>query len=178
MRLRVRVQAERHSVLVMCVPASQKPMHASSVSPPPPGALGANSLGLAVEVVDEKPEVVEEDVELDVVVFTPDEPPLDSISAAGAGESGAIAVAWGAGVPMAEGGSEVVGIVVLWGTVAAAAAAAAAVWDWDGGCWPVCLPPGAVARGVSARDVSVCDVAVRMWPPMPLCPPPPRASAA
>ena len=38
---------------------------------------GRNSLGLAVEVVDEEPEVVEEDVELDVVVFTPDEPPLE-----------------------------------------------------------------------------------------------------
>jgi hypothetical protein len=41
-----RLQAARHSTLVMCVAASQKPMQSASVLPPPPGALGADSLGL------------------------------------------------------------------------------------------------------------------------------------
>src|SRR5581483_1869660 len=43
----MRTQAAFHSALLMCVPESQKPMHASTVRPPPPGALGADSLGLA-----------------------------------------------------------------------------------------------------------------------------------
>ena len=42
----VRRQAARHWALVMCVAASQKPMQSASDLPPPPGALGADSLGL------------------------------------------------------------------------------------------------------------------------------------
>ena len=42
----VRRQAAFHSVFVICVSRSQKPMQSASVLPPPPGALGANSLGL------------------------------------------------------------------------------------------------------------------------------------
>jgi hypothetical protein len=41
-----RLQAARHSTLLMCVPASQKPMQSASDLPPPPGLLGADSLGL------------------------------------------------------------------------------------------------------------------------------------
>ena len=41
-----RLQAARHSPLLMCVAASQKPMQSASDLPPPPGALGADSLGL------------------------------------------------------------------------------------------------------------------------------------
>ena len=41
-----RLQAARHSTLVMCVAASQKPMQSASDLPPPPGLLGADSLGL------------------------------------------------------------------------------------------------------------------------------------
>jgi hypothetical protein len=41
-----RLQAARHSTLVMCVAASQKPMQSASDLPPPPGALFADSLGL------------------------------------------------------------------------------------------------------------------------------------
>ena len=41
-----RLQAARHSTLLMCVAASQKPMQSASDLPPPPGLLGADSLGL------------------------------------------------------------------------------------------------------------------------------------
>ena len=41
-----RLQAARHSTLVICVPLSQKPMQSASDLPPPPGVLGADSLGL------------------------------------------------------------------------------------------------------------------------------------
>src|SRR5262245_42845653 len=50
-----RLQAARHSTLLMCVAASQKPMQSASDLPPPPGALGADSLGLPVP--DEVPGV-------------------------------------------------------------------------------------------------------------------------
>src|SRR5438874_7122497 len=43
----VRLQATRHSAFVMCVSRSQKPMQSWSDLPPPPGLLGADSLGLA-----------------------------------------------------------------------------------------------------------------------------------
>jgi|SRR6516225_1072750 len=43
----VRLHAARHSALVMCVAGSQKPIQASRLLPPPPGALGADSLGEA-----------------------------------------------------------------------------------------------------------------------------------
>jgi len=41
-----RLQAARHSTLVMCVAASQKPMQSASDLPPPPGLLGADWLEL------------------------------------------------------------------------------------------------------------------------------------
>jgi hypothetical protein len=41
-----RLQAARHSTLLMCVAASQKPMQSASDLPPPPGLLGADWLGL------------------------------------------------------------------------------------------------------------------------------------
>src|SRR5262249_35402949 len=41
-----RLQAARHSTLVMCVAASQKPMQSASDFPPPPGVLGFDWLGL------------------------------------------------------------------------------------------------------------------------------------
>jgi hypothetical protein len=69
-RFWVRAQAARHSTLLMCVPASQKLMQACTVSPPPPGALGADWLGLIPEVVEEA--AVDEDV---VVAL----PPLESM---------------------------------------------------------------------------------------------------
>jgi hypothetical protein len=51
-RFIVRRQDAAHSFLLMCVPASQKPMHASKVSPPPPGVLGADWLGLGPVAID------------------------------------------------------------------------------------------------------------------------------
>jgi hypothetical protein len=57
-----RLQAARHSTLLMCVAASQKPMQSASDLPPPPGLLGADSLGLLPDEVpgerasDEPPE--------------------------------------------------------------------------------------------------------------------------
>ena len=41
----VRAQAAFHSALLMCVSRSQNPMQSASDLPPPPGALGADSLG-------------------------------------------------------------------------------------------------------------------------------------
>lgn len=115
-RFKVRVQAERHSTLLMCVPLSQNPMHAASVSPPPPGALGADSLGLGPDVAD----VVEEDV-VDVTV----PPPLESMIWAGVGDSGAMAASSGIGAAMAEGGRALAVVEEL--CTAAAAASSAAV---------------------------------------------------
>jgi hypothetical protein len=100
-------------------------MQACSVSPPPPGALGADSLGLALEAG--KADAVDVDA---VAVSVLAVPPLDSMMAAGAGDSGAMLAGWGAGVPMADGGSAPEGIAVL-GVVAEAAAAAAAADAWD-----------------------------------------------
>lgn len=115
------MQAARHSALLICVPLSQNPMQACSVSPPPPGVLGADSLGLALDAVGEAT-VPAADVP---VVDAPgaELPPLDSMSWAGGGERGATAGCWEAGCAMAEGGSGVSGMDVVW--VAAAAAAAA-----------------------------------------------------
>jgi hypothetical protein len=48
-----RLQAARHSGFVMWVAASQKPMQSLSDLPPPPGVLGAVSLGLEEEVAGE-----------------------------------------------------------------------------------------------------------------------------
>jgi hypothetical protein len=45
----VRMQAAFHSALLICVSRSQNPMQSASDLPPPPGALGADSLGLAEE---------------------------------------------------------------------------------------------------------------------------------
>jgi len=75
--------------------------------------LGADSLGLVLEAVDE--------------ATVRAEPPLDSTVRAGDGDKGAMVGAWAAGAATTEGGGAVVGIDVLW--VAAAAAAAAAAWD-------------------------------------------------
>jgi hypothetical protein len=46
----VRLHAARHSALVIWVPRSQKFMQSASVFPPPPGALAAASLALALPV--------------------------------------------------------------------------------------------------------------------------------
>lgn len=91
-------------------------MQACSVSPPPPGVLGADSLGLALEAADDA---------VRSVLTGP--PPLESMIWAGPADNGAMAGAWAAGAAMTEGGSELAGAGALW--VVAAAAAAAAAWD-------------------------------------------------
>jgi hypothetical protein len=50
---------------------------------------------------------------------------------------------------------------VFWVAAAAAAAdAAAAVWDCDGGCGPVRLPPGATATGIGTRGAEAWDAGI------------------
>ena len=80
----VRWQAARHSGLLMCVALSQKPMQSASDLPPPPGALGADSLGLA--------ELPGERARLLCAGTPPPEICVDSC-----GDSGAMAGAWAAG---------------------------------------------------------------------------------
>lgn len=86
----VRRQAAFHSALVMCVARSQKPMQASNVLPPPPGALGADSLGLELAPGDRASELA---------VL----PPVENCSG-NCGESGAIGGVGVIGVPISAGG--------------------------------------------------------------------------
>jgi hypothetical protein len=76
----------------MWVAASQKPMQSFSVLPPPPGALGADSLGLAEEEPGDRASVL-------VVV-----PPVENCSGSW-GESGAMSGTRSIGGAMAEGGN-------------------------------------------------------------------------
>ena len=96
---RVRLQAARHSAFDMCVAGSQKPMQSAKVLPPPPGALGAYSLGLA----DEEPGD-------SARLLAPGEPPPVANCVDSCGESGANAGAWGAGAPIMDCGVEVLGV--------------------------------------------------------------------
>jgi hypothetical protein len=80
----------------MCVAASQNPMQSANVLPPPPGALGADSLGLR-EVPGDSAKLPE-----------PVVPPVENCVGS-CGESGAIADGCGAGEPTMEDGLEVLG---------------------------------------------------------------------
>ena len=93
-------------------------MQACSVSPPPPGVLGADSLGLALDAAD------------DAVRSVRAGPPLDSVIWPGTADKGAMAGVWVAGAAMAEGGSELAGIGALWVVAAAAAAARLGLRRW------------------------------------------------
>ena len=95
----MRLQAARHSAFDMCVAGSQKPMQSAKVLPPPPGALGADSLGLA----DEEPGD-------SARLLAPGEPPPVANCVDSCGESGAKAGAWGAGAPIMDCGVEVLGV--------------------------------------------------------------------
>jgi len=120
-RFNVRRQDAAHSFLLICVPASQKPMHASKVSPPPPGRLGADSLGLVVVDPEDPPlpgkvpvtlgpgVVVESPPVAVVVVVVPPgvvtvAPSVPRKVDVVPGVSGATGCTWGAVVPMADGG--------------------------------------------------------------------------
>ena len=102
----VRRHAAFHSTLLMCVARSQKPMQACKDLPPPPGALGANSLGLP----DDEPG----DRARELVV----EPPVANCSGS-CGDSGAISGTLCIGVPISAGGS--VGGAIVSGPIVEAA---------------------------------------------------------
>ena len=86
----VRLQASRHSVFVMCESRSQNLTQSARVLPPPPGALGAASLGLVLEG--------EGDGTLVVMV-----PPVSGVVVI-CGDSGAIGESGLMGAPIAGGG--------------------------------------------------------------------------
>jgi hypothetical protein len=88
----VRAQAAFHSVLLMCVSRSQKPMQSASDLPPPPGALGADSLGLGAE------EALGDSARLGCVT-----PPVANC-VGNCGERGAMGASSGSGAAIAEGG--------------------------------------------------------------------------
>jgi hypothetical protein len=88
----VRKQAAFHSVLVMCVSRSQNPMQSASDLPPPPGALGADSLGLA-----------EEETPGESAMLGWTTPPVENCVCS-CGESGAMGSSSGAGAAIADGG--------------------------------------------------------------------------
>lgn len=107
-----RLQAARHSGFVMWVAASQKPMQSMSDLPPPPGLLGADSLGLEGDVAGESAR------------FGEDPPPVANWVGNGS-DIGASAGSAGSGVVGAAG--PVTGVVVGALVVGAAALAAADV---------------------------------------------------
>ena len=88
----VRMQADFHSALLMCVSRSQNPMQSASDLPPPPGALGADSLGLA-----------EKEVPGDSARFGRTTPP-DEICVGSCGGSGATGAGSDIGSAIADGG--------------------------------------------------------------------------
>src|SRR5581483_8324849 len=97
----VRSQAPRHSIFVMCVAGSQKAMQSARDLPPPPGVLGADSLGLGEP--GDKARLLDGGL-----------PPVENCVSS-CGESGAMGGACGAGA------ASVVGASVAGGGVAGAA---------------------------------------------------------
>jgi hypothetical protein len=73
-------------------------MQSAKVLPPPPGALGADWLGLPDEAPGDRAKLL-----------GPVVPPVENCVGS-CGESGAIAGAWGAGEPTADGGVDVPGV--------------------------------------------------------------------
>ena len=88
----VRRQAAFHSALLMCVSRSQNPMQSASDLPPPPGALGADSLGLGAE------EALDDSARLGCVT-----PPVANCVGS-CGERGAMGASSGSGAAIADGG--------------------------------------------------------------------------
>src|SRR5688572_28136186 len=93
----VRRQAAFHSALLMCVSRSQNPTQSASDLPPPPGALGADSLGLAAE------EVLGDSARLGCVA-----PPVANCVGS-CGERGAMGASSGMGAAIADGGVAISG---------------------------------------------------------------------
>jgi hypothetical protein len=88
----VRTQAAFHSALLMCVSRSQNPMQSASELPPPPGALGADSLGLGAEMA------LGDSARLGCVT------PSVANCVGSCGESGAMGASSGVGAAIADGG--------------------------------------------------------------------------
>ena len=88
----VRRQAAFHSALLMCVSRSQNPMQSASDLPPPPGALGADSLGLSAD------EALDDSARLGCVT-----PPVANCVGS-CGERGAMGASSGSGAAIADGG--------------------------------------------------------------------------
>ena len=88
----VRAQAAFHSTLLMCVSRSQNPIQSASDLPPPPGALGADSLGLGAE------EALGDSARLGCVT-----PPVANCVGS-CGERGAMGASSGSGAAIADGG--------------------------------------------------------------------------
>ena len=87
----LRTHAAFHSAFVMCVSRSQKPMQSARVLPPPPGALGADSLGLAEELPGDSARPGWATLEVENCVGS-------------CGDSGATGGSSGSGSPIADGG--------------------------------------------------------------------------
>jgi hypothetical protein len=81
----------------MCVAGSQNPMQSANVLPPPPGALGADSLGLAEEAPGDSAKLLD-----------PVEPPVENCVGS-CDERGAIGGGCGAGGATMDDGLEVPG---------------------------------------------------------------------
>lgn len=181
-----RLQAARHSGFVMWVAASQKPMQSLSDLPPPPGLLGADSLGLEGDVAGESAR------------FGEDPPPVANWVGNGS-DIGASAGSAGSGVAGAAG--PVTGVVVgalvigaatlaaadelavalarplpLAGALGSAAAAAAGVLT-RASARPV--PPAGAPGSADCPGIGAVTLAPAGWPRERMADPcePPRASA-
>ena len=112
------MQAALHCGLLMCVPLSQKFMQSCSPLPPPPGVLGALSLGLELVLLPPPLEDGVVSVRGEDKGATPAVPPEDGLvgavvcgvrseeesgAATGGGDRGATGATRGAGVPTADG---------------------------------------------------------------------------
>lgn len=98
----IRKHAARHSALLMCVPLSQNPIQSCKLLPPPPGALGAFSLGLPVSPTPEPGDSARAPDPVPPCVLPPD----DSDGWGSEGERGATGAACCIGVPITDGGVE------------------------------------------------------------------------
>ena len=142
----VRTQAAFHSVLVMCVSRSQNPMQSASDLPPPPGALGADSLGLA-----------EEEAPGDSAILGCTTPPVANCVCS-CGESGGRGASSGMGAAIADGGVTASGggrggVVPIPELSKAAAAAAADVLPF------LLVVPAGLCTDCGVRAIA-CDVTV------------------
>lgn len=145
----VRRQAAFHSVLFMWVAASQKPMQSARVLPPPPGALGADSLGLLELGLAEG--VPGDSARLLVV-----DPPVE-IAVGSWGESGGIGSSSGRGAAIADGGMEAAGRLGGVGPLSITVVLDVVVGGDVGGL------PGPVGRAETADGMLACAAGIAAW---------------